>query len=60
MIDLYLVKLVRSDAIIKIIINDGNITPRVDIKAPRIDISAFVAPIKVAMLIAKGPGVDSL
>ena len=42
----------------KIIINEGRTTPKVARKEPRIP--PWVEPIKVAIFIAKGPGVDSL
>ena len=43
--------------IIKIIINEGNTTPRVDRRAPRNP--PVLKPINVLILIANGPGVDS-
>ena len=43
--------------IIKIIINEGNTTPRVDRRAPKNP--PVLKPINVLILIANGPGVDS-
>ena len=56
--DLFLMSFFRIDATSKIIINEGKTTPSVATNAPKNPPSEY--PIKVAILIAIGPGVDSL
>lgn len=53
----YLSKRVKTDAISRIIMKDGNTTPTVATRAPKIP--AWDDPTKVAILTAMGPGVDS-
>ena len=53
----YLRRFFRINDIIRIITNDGRTTPNVADSAPRIP--PCEEPINVAMLMARGPGVDS-
>lgn len=50
-------RFLRIKEIIRIMINDGSTTPKVDKSAP--GIPPCDEPINVAMFIARGPGVDS-